>query len=67
MAIKDGGNRQEIAFGDTKYVHRADHEYDYLIDDSSNKVKVNLRFTKSKEKNEYAKKALKAFFRDSWS
>lgn len=67
MAITDGGNRQELVFGDTKYVHRVDHEYDYLIDDSGNKVKVNLRFAKSKEKNEYAKKALKAFFRDSWS
>lgn len=67
MAITGGGTRKEIVFGKTKYLHRVDHEYDYLIDDSGNKVKVNLRFTKSKEKNEYAKKALKAFFRDSWS
>lgn len=53
---------KEIALGETKYLHKMDKEYDYLIDNSNNKVKVNLRFTKSKDKNELAKKGIKAFF-----
>lgn len=53
---------EEIIFGDTKYLHKMDEEYDYLIDNSDNKVKVNLRFTKNPEKNEMAKNGLKVFF-----
>lgn len=63
----DGGIGKAIVFGETKYVHSADEENDYLLDDSDNKVKVNLTFSKSKVKNELAKKGLKAFFRGVWS
>jgi hypothetical protein len=52
----------EIVIGNTKYLHSSDTEYDYLKDNSNNQIKVNLRFTKSKEKNEEALKGLKTFF-----
>ncbi|WP_410989178.1 hypothetical protein [Bacillus cereus] len=53
---------EEIVFGEVKYLYRTDSEHDYLIDNSNNKVKVNLRFTKNKDKNEMAKNGLKTFF-----
>ncbi|PFM31012.1 hypothetical protein [Bacillus cereus] len=53
---------EEIVFGKVKYLYRTDSEHDYLIDNSNNKVKVNLRFTKNKGKNEMAKNGLKTFF-----
>ena len=52
----------EVNIGEKKYIHRSDAEYDYLTDDSNNKIKVNLRFTKNKDKNEIAKNGLKTFF-----
>lgn len=63
MIKNEGGEKlNEIVFGNTRYLHKTDTEYDYLIDNSSNKIKVNLRFTKSKEKNERAKEGIRAFF-----
>jgi hypothetical protein len=63
MIINKGGEKlDEIVFGNTTYLHKTDTEYDYLIDNSNNKIKVNLRFTKSKEKNEKAKEGIRAFF-----
>lgn len=60
---KIGGDKLgEITLGETKYLHKMDTEYDYLIDNSDNTVKINLKFTKNKEKNEMAKSGLKAFF-----
>ncbi|HDR4913358.1 TPA: hypothetical protein ROY02_003806 [Bacillus cereus] len=53
---------EEIVFGKAKYLYRTDSEHDYLIDNSNNKVKVNLRFTKNKDKNEIAINGLKTFF-----
>lgn len=58
-----GGEKlEEIVLGKVKYLHKTDNEYDYLIDNSKNKVKVNLKFTKNKEKNELALNGLKTFF-----
>ncbi|PLR98280.1 hypothetical protein CVD19_06465 [Bacillus sp. T33-2] len=63
MIRNESGERlKEIVFGKTKYIHKTDTEYDYLIDKSNNKVKVNLTFTKNKEKNEKAKEGLRKFF-----
>lgn len=59
---ESGEKLKEIVLGNTKYLHKTDTEYDYLIDKSNNKVKVNLRFTKNKEKNEKAKEGLRIFF-----
>lgn len=68
MAITDDiGGGKTIILGETKYRHWADNEYDYLGEDSDDKVKVHLTFTKNKEKNDWAKKGLKAFFRGIWS
>ncbi|MFJ7747686.1 hypothetical protein [Peribacillus sp. NPDC097295] len=63
MAIKE----DMIVVGKAKYLHKTDEEYDYLMEDSSHKVKVSLTFTKSLEKNDLAKKGLTAFFRGIWS
>jgi len=52
----------EIVIGDTKYLHKEDTDYDYLTDISNHPVKVHLRFTKSREKNEEALNGLKTFF-----
>lgn len=63
MVGKLGGDEmKEIVFGETLYLHRMDEENDYLIDNSDNKIKVNLIFTKNREKNEMAKNGLKIFF-----
>ena len=67
MTITDDiGGGKTIVLGERKYRHRADNEYDYLVEDDD-KVKVHLTFTKNKEKNDWAKKGLKAFFRGIWS
>ena len=63
----DIGGGKIIILGETKYRHWTDKEYDYLVEDSDDKVKVHLKFTKNKEKNDWAKKGLKAFFRGIWS
>ena len=57
-----GEQQNEIIFGGTKYIHKTDTEFDYLIDNSDNGVKVNLKFSKDKEKNLVAKNGLKTFF-----
>lgn len=54
--------KDEFILGKIKYTHKTDEEYDYLIDNSNNKVKVNLKFTKNPAKNEEALKGLKVFF-----
>lgn len=58
----DGNERNEFILGKTKYLYNEDAEYDYLTDVSENKIKVDLRFSKDKVKNELARKALKKFF-----
>ena len=63
----DIGGGKTIVLGERKYRHRADNEYDYLVEDYDDKVKVHLTFTKNEEKNDWAKKGLKAFFRGIWS
>lgn len=57
-----GDELNEVVLGRIMYLHKADEKYDYLMDNSDNKIKVNLIFTKNKEKNEMAKNGLKVFF-----
>ncbi|MBB6445793.1 hypothetical protein [Bacillus benzoevorans] len=59
---KMGEQQNEVIFGGIKYIYKTDKEFDYLIDHSNNKVKVNLKFSKDKEKNLVAKNGLKTFF-----
>lgn len=56
-------NLKEITFGGSKYLHSSDDEYDYLFG-SENGVKVTLKFSKDKERNEKAMEGIKTFF--SW-
>ncbi|MGG0460282.1 hypothetical protein [Priestia aryabhattai] len=63
MIENEGGEfLEKIEFGNKKYLYKTDTEYDYLIDNSNSKVKVNLRFTKNVKKNERAKDGIKQFF-----
>lgn len=58
---------KEVIIGNTKYIHKMGKDFDYLVDNSDNKIKVNLKFTKNKEKNEKAKDGLKTFFTELYS
>ncbi len=58
---------QEIVLGGKKYLHKADNEKDYLIDNSDNKVKINITFSKDKQKNKEAIDGLKKFFTELYS
>lgn len=58
-----GGDKlQEVTLGKTKYLYKYDQEKDYLIDTSNNPIKINIRFTRDKAKNDRAKKGLTQFF-----
>lgn len=62
MEMLDETIANEIIFGKRKYLHKTDDEYDYLIDNTNNKIKINLKFTKDTAKNEEAINGLKTFF-----
>ncbi|WP_312098431.1 hypothetical protein [Niallia sp.] len=53
---------KKITLGKTNYIHKTDEEYDYLINDSNNKIKITIKFTKDPEKNKLAMNGLKTFF-----
>lgn len=57
----------EIVLGKTKYLHKADDEKDYLIDNSNNEVKINISFSRNPAKNKKAHDGLKAFFTELYS
>lgn len=54
---------KEVIFGDCKYLHTSDEEYDYLIG-QDNGIKIILEFTKDEEKNQKALEGIETFF--SW-
>lgn len=57
----------EIVLGKTKYLYKTDNEKDYLIDDSNNKIKINISFTRDAAKNKEAIDGLKKFFTELYS
>jgi hypothetical protein len=57
----------EVFLGDTKYIYKSDEKKDYLIDNSNNKIKINISFSKNSENNKKAKDGLKAFFSELYS
>lgn len=62
MIKNEGGEMlQEVVFGKKTYLYRTDTENDYLDDKSGKGIKVNLIFTKNKNKNAEAKQGIKVF------
>lgn len=53
---------KEITFGNTKYLHTSDEEWDYLVGINEDGIKMILKFTKDKEKHKKAMEAVQTFF-----
>lgn len=53
---------KEIMFSGSKYLHSSDGEYDYLVREKENGIKVTLVFTNDVERHKKAMKSIKKFF-----
>lgn len=57
----------EVILGETRYIYKSDEDKDYLVDNSNNRIRINLSFSKNPEKNKKAKDGLKVFFTELYS
>jgi len=56
--------QQYVTFNDRKYLKTESDNKTYLTDVSDNEVKVDLRFSKDKDRNEKAIKGVKRFLQE---